>query len=473
MAAPEVAQIRKSNKIIYGGRTLIDLTEDTVTPETLIKGATAHNAAGEKITGTLDHGDTPSEPPIEADINFYDYDGTLLYAWSLDELAGKTALPDLPTRTGLTCQGWNWTLENIKAQGTPINVGANYITDDGATRFYLDIPEGGVLTMPLMIAQSVSGGVTISWGDGQTETISGTGNVQTSHTYATPGKYTLSLLPAEGCEINFGHSVAAQNVFGSISNNNLALQANVKKVELGRGFSELRAFSLQNMRAVTYISMPAGITSMGAACLSQLESLKAIAFPKNLATMGGSVLASSTSLVVIATSDGTYPTNNFLTSSYAAHKLTFRKELNGIMNLAFQNCYALSAVYGIGNVKSMGNNAFQNCRNLCNDLPALKITSIPANCFSGCYSLNRLRFVGAVTNIAAGAFTYCYGILSYDFTYCTSVPTLANANAFTGINANCKILVPDRLVDEWKAATNWATYAGHIVGIAQGGGSAN
>jgi hypothetical protein len=418
-------------------------------------------------------GGTPSEPPAEADINFYDYDGTLLYAWTLAELAGKTALPDLPTRTGLICQGWNWTLENIKAQGTPINVGANYITDDGATRFYLDIPEGGVLTMPLMIAQSVSGGVTISWGDGQTETISGTGNVQTSHTYATPGKYTLSLLPAEGCEINFGHSVAEQNVFGSISNNNLALQANVKKVELGRGFSGLRAFSLQNMRAVTCISMPAGITSMNSACVAQCEALKAIALPKNLTTLGGSVLTSCTSLAVVAASDSTYPANNFLRGAYAAHKLIFRKALKSIGNLAFQNCYALSAVYGIGNVTSMGNNAFQNCRNLCNDLPALKITSVPASCFSGCYSLSRLRFTGAITNIAAGAFTNCYGIMLYDFTGCTAVPTLANTNAFTGINANCKIQVPASLVDEWKAATNWATYADYIVGIAQGGGSAN
>lgn len=39
------------NKVEYGGRTLIDLTNDTVTPETLVKGATAHNAAGEQIEG--------------------------------------------------------------------------------------------------------------------------------------------------------------------------------------------------------------------------------------------------------------------------------------------------------------------------------------------------------------------------------------------------------------------------------------
>lgn len=39
------------NKVEAFGETLIDLTNDTVTPETLAEGATAHNASGEPITG--------------------------------------------------------------------------------------------------------------------------------------------------------------------------------------------------------------------------------------------------------------------------------------------------------------------------------------------------------------------------------------------------------------------------------------
>lgn len=41
-----------NNKIVYYGETLIDLTADTVTPETLADGITAHNKSGELITGT-------------------------------------------------------------------------------------------------------------------------------------------------------------------------------------------------------------------------------------------------------------------------------------------------------------------------------------------------------------------------------------------------------------------------------------
>lgn len=40
------------SKVVYGGRTLIDLTADTVKPDKLLKGYTAHGADGEAITGS-------------------------------------------------------------------------------------------------------------------------------------------------------------------------------------------------------------------------------------------------------------------------------------------------------------------------------------------------------------------------------------------------------------------------------------
>lgn len=40
------------NKVEVGGEVKLDLTQDTVTPETLLSGVTAHNAAGERLTGT-------------------------------------------------------------------------------------------------------------------------------------------------------------------------------------------------------------------------------------------------------------------------------------------------------------------------------------------------------------------------------------------------------------------------------------
>ena len=40
------------NKVVYGDRTLMDISEDTVSPETLLAGETAHDATGAPIVGT-------------------------------------------------------------------------------------------------------------------------------------------------------------------------------------------------------------------------------------------------------------------------------------------------------------------------------------------------------------------------------------------------------------------------------------
>ena len=40
------------NKVVYGGKTLIDLTADTVTADKVLSGVTAHGKDGEAITGT-------------------------------------------------------------------------------------------------------------------------------------------------------------------------------------------------------------------------------------------------------------------------------------------------------------------------------------------------------------------------------------------------------------------------------------
>jgi hypothetical protein len=49
------------------GRVLLDLTGDTVTPETLGKGVTAHDRSGEPIVGTMEGGGEIVE----------EYDGTI------------------------------------------------------------------------------------------------------------------------------------------------------------------------------------------------------------------------------------------------------------------------------------------------------------------------------------------------------------------------------------------------------------
>lgn len=75
------------NKIIYGGETLIDLTEDTVTESYLLNGYTAHNRSGIIITGSMpnrtgtdtDTIDTVSEV-ITISQGYHDGNGTVQIA---------------------------------------------------------------------------------------------------------------------------------------------------------------------------------------------------------------------------------------------------------------------------------------------------------------------------------------------------------------------------------------------------------
>lgn len=43
---------KKVNHVVVNGETIVDLRSDNVTPEAMVPGTTAHNAAGEQITGT-------------------------------------------------------------------------------------------------------------------------------------------------------------------------------------------------------------------------------------------------------------------------------------------------------------------------------------------------------------------------------------------------------------------------------------
>ena len=94
------------------------------------------------------------------------------------------------------------------------------------------------------------------------------------------------------------------------------------------------------------------------------------------------------------------------------------------------------------------------------DFP-MSCNELAAWCIYDNQYLKRIRF-GDVRSIGANAFRNDVACTEYDFKRCSTVPSLADINAFTGINANAKILVPAKLYYDWIAATNWAEYADYI-----------
>ena len=304
LRAPE-PQLTKPNKIVYGGQTLIDLTEDTVTPETLKQGVTAHDAAGEIITGTL----VPSGGVVqESDINFYDYDGTLLHAWTLAELAAKTALPELPTREGLVCQGWNWTLADLKTTNRKMNVGAIYITDDSKTRIYIRLEEGR--TSP-MLGVCPNGTVTVDWGDGTTQdTLTGTSTTAVkwtpNHAYAAPGEYVIKLTVdgTMGFYGDLGSGGAILRYSSGSDNRNSVYRNSVQKIEIGNGVTSIKQNAFNACYSLISITIPNSIASIGESIFNTCSSLSSITIPNSVTSIGNSAFygCSSLSLITIPNS---------------------------------------------------------------------------------------------------------------------------------------------------------------------------
>lgn len=189
-------------KVILGNETLIDLTNDTVDASHLAEGYTAHDHEGNPIVGEMSGGDEytlyaqtnqptdPNEGDIwvetgasdlydeEDDVCFWDYDGTLVYSCSKIDAYNMTSLPPLPDHSEdivpLTAIGWNWTLEDLHNLQRKADIGAIYKPTDNKNHLFVNMTERYGLTFTIE-HYNRTGNATVEWGDGNTETITGTG----------------------------------------------------------------------------------------------------------------------------------------------------------------------------------------------------------------------------------------------------------------------------------------------------------
>ena len=425
-----------------------------------------------------------------SDVTFIDYDGMVLYSYSLAEAQVLTELPALPAHDGLVCQGWNWTLDDIKVLNRPVTVGAMYITDDGATRLHIRIATVGRMTVPLYIGQTVANGVSIDWGDGSTaETLSGTGNVNKSHTYAEPGDYVISLMPEDRCTLSFGDGSSSYCVMGSTANNGRVYCNMLQEVSIGKNVTSIGNSVFQSCSSLASITIPTSVTSIGNNAFGNCFSLVNITIPTGVTSIGNSVFQSCRSLTSITIPTGvtsigdsafnscsslasiTIPTgvtsigNSAFGNCSSLVSITIPTGVTSIGNYAFNSCYSIASITIPTGVTSISNSAFYSCSSLASITIPTGVTSISNYAFNGCSSLASITIPTGVTSISNNAFNSCYGMRYYDFSACTDIPTLSNSNAFKNIPSDCQMLIPSTLYDEWSTATNWATYASYMVAV--------
>lgn len=379
------------------------------------------------------------------DVTFIDYDGTILYSYSLEEAQALMELPALPAHDGLVCQGWNWTLDDIKALNRPVTVGAMYITDDGATRLHIRIATVGRMTVPLYIGQTVANGVSIDWGDGSAaKTLEGTGGKTTAHAYAKPGDYVISLMPKDDCTLSFGLNSSMYCIMGSTSGDANKVYCNMlQNVSIGKNVTSIGNSAFYDCHSLASITIPNSITSISNNVFYKCYSLASITIPNSVTSIG----------------------SNAFNNCYSLANITIPDSVTSIAGSAFYYCYSLASITIPNSVTSISSNAFLNCYSFASIIIPDGVTRINDRAFYGCYSLASIFIPDRVTSIGSEAFSRCYGMRYYDFSACTSIPTLSNEDAFTNIPSDCQMLIPATLYDEWKSATNWATYAKYMIAV--------
>lgn len=282
-------------------------------------------------------------------VNFRDFDGTILHSYTKDEFLALTELPPLPTREGLICQAWNWdfadAVEQVSEYGV-LEVGATYITDDGKTRLYITIAAEGRMDVPLYFQQNVANSVTIDWGDGSaTETLSGTGMVNTTHHYNAIGDYVISLEVADGYYFTLGHGSSSYCVMGNAGNYGKVYCNMLQKVEIGER-ATIGPYAFYNCYSLASVVIPQTVRIVNTETFYYCYALASAIIKQGVTTIGSS---------------------------------------------AFRNCYSLASVVIPHGVTTIVANAFYGCAGVAfydfsalTSIPSLgstsAFTSIPSDC---------------------------------------------------------------------------------------------
>ena len=387
------------------------------------------NFASADVNVSSGGGGGASVPP--KDVNFYDYDGTVVDAYTASEFANLSAMPANPTHDGLTAQGWNWSLADAKAYVAKygrLNIGQMYVTTSGDTE--IDIQLGIGRNKPYL-GCCPNGTVEIDWGDGSThDTLTGTNTTSLKsiqHTYPDTGEPFTITLHMESGSLGFkgvsSSSTGSQVLYNGTTgqtNGQRSYQNAVKAIRFGSHVTSIGAYAFYNCYSLASVTIPDSVTSIGGEAFHDCYSLASVTIPEGVTSIG---------------------------------------------NYAFYYCTSLASVTIPEGVTSIGDYVFNNCYSLTSVTIPESVTSIGSYAFRSCYSLTSVTIPEGVTNISTYAFNNCYSLAYIIFEPTTPPP--AGSNAFTSLPSDLVVYVPAGTLSAYQAASNYSGIASKMVEMSE------
>lgn len=362
--------------------------------------------------------DVPRTGYQHGGVNFFDVDGTVLYAYTPEEFSRLEEMPPNPDRSWeyLEAKGWNWTLADAKvyvAAHGALNIGQYYEAPDGKTAIKVVLDEG---CLHPQLGLYVNGSVDIDWGDEtahSTITGNGTGTYRyTDHTYAEPGLYYI-LLTITGMAIIKGK----QKFFckGGLGNTDPGNESkkysnSIYDIHLGENI-DIGAYAFYRCYSLEHIAIPPSITTIGNGTFQYCTSLEAITIPNGVTTLG----------------------DNTFEGCYGLRFVSAPKTITSAGTKCFSQCYSVIALTFPEGFTTVGSYCFADTPS-CDILNAPGLTgTIPQEFIARNRTMMAISIPEGITSIGANAFDFCYGLKDISL---PSTLRSVGANAFS----NCAVL---------------------------------
>lgn len=355
-----------------------------------------------KTVNVVKSGASITEAPFK-DVNFYDYDGTILYSYDADEFLKLNALPELKDKEGLISDGWNYTLEEAKELVQDVHmadIGALYRTDDNSLRYYFELLDYQSLDIAIRVsAKNSPHTIKIDWGDGIVEENLKANYDKYTHKYSDIGKYCIKVYTmSEESYISIGGAASGvcfspikylnkvelpdriylhqytfsgapsletisfpRNVSGWSTTNQLTNCTSLKHITCPLNIKTIPSLSGSYIKSM---SIPKGVTSI--TCGSCIN-LKSLIFPIDYTTIKSNTYSSCKNLLRLGLPSTVIETNMNNGSQPRLYKIVLGENIKGLYSGEFYDCDSLVYIKYTKNIDIVP--SMKSCDNLlCVDL---------------------------------------------------------------------------------------------------------